>query len=287
MPPVREGVLQVKRDAAPIILRRPFVGLARTLVTPRVLELLRQHASVEKILAAVPSFKPRDPQGPWGAFHAEMSNAYARIMDAAGRKARVRKAVERAGEITVPTNPYSKKWIQGHASELAVELSQRQHDTVRAIVQRGYGGGARPEDMAAQLKRTVGLTARQEESVQNFWLRAVDEDEDTADARADRYAAQSLTYRTENIARTENKYAVEYGRQAEWLQSRDDGEISPDSKRTWVSSPSSDRLCEICEAMDGQVVGLDEPFVSDDGEEVDCPPLHPSCRCTCTIDIAT
>jgi hypothetical protein len=287
MPGVRQVVLQVKKDAAPVSLRRPFIRLARTPLPPRVLELLRQRAGVETIVAAMPAFHARDPQGPWAVFHAEMSNAYARIMAEAGRAARVRKAVERAPEITVATNPYSARWIKGHASELAVELSQQQHDNVRAIVQRGYGGGARPEDMAAQLRRVVGLTSRQETAVQNFYVRAVDEDEDTADARTDRYAESQLTYRTEAISRTENRFAVEHGRWDEWKQARDDGEISDRSKRKWISAPASGRLCEICEALDEQEVGLDEPFVTEDGEEIECPPAHTFCRCGCTITVET
>ena len=284
---MRQVVFQVKKDAAPIALRRPFIRLARTPLPPRVLELLRHRAGVETVLAAMPAFHARDPQGPWAVFHAEMSNAFARIMAEAGRAARVRKAVERAPEITVATNPYSARWIKGHASELAVELSRQQHDNVRAIVQRGYGSGARPEDMAAQLRRVVGLTSRQETAVQNFYLRAVDEDEDTADARTDRYAESQLTYRTETIARTENRYAVEHGRMDEWKQARDDGEISDASRRVWVSAPSSGRLCEVCEEMDEEEVGLDEPFTLPDGETVDCPPGHPNCRCTCTINVET
>lgn len=274
----------MKKDAAPAVLRRPFIRLARTPIPRRVLDLLQNRAGVETIVSAMPSFHERDPQGPWAVFHAEVSNALARIAGTAGRAARVHKS-DKAPEITVATNPRSARWIKLHAGKLAVELSRQQHEVIRNVVSRGYNTGARPEDMAAQLQRSIGLTSRQEEAVSNFYLRAVDEDEDTADARTDRYAQSQLVYRTENIARTENRSAVEHGRMDEWLQARDDGEISDASRRVWVSAHASQRLCELCEGMDGQEVGLEENFEADDGTSVPCPPLHPQCRCTCEIRV--
>ena len=32
--------------------------------------------------------------------------------------------------------------------------------------------------------------------------------------------------------------------------------------------------------MDGQEVGLSEPFLTGEGEEVMYPPAHPNCRCS-------
>jgi hypothetical protein len=186
----------------------------------------------------------------------------------------------------VPTNPYAAEWIKAHAGELCVELSRQQHESVRAIVDRMYREGRRPEEMADQIERVVGLTSRQEQAVENFRQRVLDDtgDEDIADARAGRYADSQLVYRSENIARTENRYAVEQGRRTEWLQARDDGEMPTAAKRAWTSLPKSARLCDACADMDGQEVGLDEDFYSEVLEiYVPCPPLHPSCRCTVTL----
>lgn len=41
---------------------------------------------------------------------------------------------------------------------------------------------------------------------------------------------------------------------------------------------SGEEGCPICQALDGQAVGIDEPFVLD-GEEFDGPPAHPNCNC--------
>jgi len=49
--------------------------------------------------------------------------------------------------------------------------------------------------------------------------------------------------------------------------------------KEWQAAPDA---CEDCEAMGGQVVEVDEPFVSPSGEEFDTPPFHPNCRCGVT-----
>jgi hypothetical protein len=269
----------VKRDEAPIELRRPLARLSRSLDLSVVIDKLRQHATTNEVAAATPGFHPRDPQGAWSDFYFDMSNAYARIMQAAGRSARVHKRSDRSSEIAVSLNPYSQKWVKQHAGELCVELSRQQHDMVRDIVRRGYDSGARTETMASQIKRVVGLTSRQEQAVWNYRDRLDDGSYEDAElgAMADRYAAKQLTYRSENIARTENRFAVEHGRRDEWLQARDDGDLPESARRVWASAPASHRLCEICQAMDGQERGLDENFVSDEGDEVESPPIHPSC----------
>jgi SPP1 gp7 family putative phage head morphogenesis protein len=49
-------------------------------------------------------------------------------------------------------------------------------------------------------------------------------------------------------------------------------------KKQWIAA-SSDRTCEVCNKMDGQVVKITESFKSDIGD-VSTPPVHPNCRCS-------
>ena len=266
-----------KKDDAPLALRRPFVRLARSIVTPAMVDAIRDRAAPQAVVDLLPRFHRRDLQGPWRVFWWDLSNVYAVLMNKAGRGARTWKAVERAHEITVTLNKYSKKWIEKHGGELCVELSAQQHSAVKTIVASGYAKGARPEEIAQHLRSVVGLTKRQQSAVDKY------RDDGALDDQVDRYAAKQLAYRVENISRTENRYAVEQGRLSEWLTARDDGELPDNTRKVWSSSPVSHRLCEICEAMDQQTVGLDEPFVTPDGDEIDAPPSHPQCRCTSTI----
>jgi hypothetical protein len=276
----------MKPDAAPIALRRPLVRLARGLVTPKLLAAIKDRAPLAQVVSTLPRWHSRDPQGVWADFFRDMLHAYAPIMRKAGRDARVRKAVERVDEITVDLNPYAQKWVKKHGGELCVEMSKQQHDLVRQVIQRGYDAGARPEDMAAQLQRSIGLTSRQELAVYRYRDNLDDGSytDDELDALADKYAHKQLVYRSEMIGRTEERYAVEEGRLTEWLDARDRDEFPTEMEVVWTSAPSSHRLCDLCERLDGQKVALGELFVDDEsGESFECPPSHPSCRCTTTL----
>ena len=39
--------------------------------------------------------------------------------------------------------------------------------------------------------------------------------------------------------------------------------------------------CTHCEKMNDVIVGIDDKFVFDDGEELFLPPKHPHCSCRC------
>jgi len=75
------------------------------------------------------------------------------------------------------------------------------------------------------------------------------------------------TWEAERIARTE----------VLWASNGADLEVYKESgvveKKEWLAQPD---CCAECDALDGEVVDLDENFSSGD----DTPPLHPSCRCT-------
>ena len=47
----------------------------------------------------------------------------------------------------------------------------------------------------------------------------------------------------------------------------------------WLTT-YSDRTCEACMAMDGQIKPITEAFVSGEFGAVNNPPLHPNCRCS-------
>lgn len=73
--------------------------------------------------------------------------------------------------------------------------------------------------------------------------------------------------RAEMIARTETAFADVAGNMAGY---RESGVV--ESKR-WIVGGD---CCDLCQEMDGVVVGLDEDFPNGGG---DGPPLHPNCRC--------
>lgn len=89
--------------------------------------------------------------------------------------------------------------------------------------------------------------------------------DDLADLISENYAFSDE--RAETVARTETAFADVAGNLNAYQES---GQV--DSKR-WLTAPD---CCDLCEELDGEVVGLEEDFPNDGG---DGPPLHPNCRC--------
>ena len=84
-------------------------------------------------------------------------------------------------------------------------------------------------------------------------------------------------------ARTEIIASAHQGQKEAWQQAVDEGLLdSSETNREWITT-DDDRLCPICEPMNGQIVGLGEAFLDGDGEDVEEPPVHPNCRCTVGI----
>lgn len=71
------------------------------------------------------------------------------------------------------------------------------------------------------------------------------------------------------------KAASEAQRQL-WEQAVEGGVISGDQRRVWIVT-NDERLCPICNALDGAEADLDGQYPDPGGEG---PPQHPACRCT-------
>jgi SPP1 gp7 family putative phage head morphogenesis protein len=136
-------------------------------------------------------------------------------------------------------SPQAIAWAQQHAAELVTQISETTRDSIRTAVERGLKG----------------------EGIEAMWR-------DIRDAVGDED-------RAELIARTETMRAASEGQRLAWAQAREDGLIGEDRKRAWITT-GDDNVCDECDAMDGETVGLDEEY--SDGS--DGPPKHPQCRCT-------
>lgn len=73
--------------------------------------------------------------------------------------------------------------------------------------------------------------------------------------------------RSEMIARTETAFGDVQGNLIGW---RDSGLVVG---KEWITGAG---CCDLCDELDGVVVGIDDDFPNDGG---DAPPLHPNCRC--------
>lgn len=131
----------------------------------------------------------------------------------------------------------------------------------------------------------MGLTESQALAVDNYRRSLIGQGvpEGKALERVKRYASRVHRRRAETIARTETIRAASSGQSLLWQEGIDEDLIEPARTwRVWIVTPD-DRLCAICEPMDGQRVRLDEEFQSAIGP-VYTSPLHPNCRCTVALE---
>lgn len=141
------------------------------------------------------------------------------------------------------SNPAAQQWVQDHATELIDDLSTTTRDDIKDLLESAFEGEFDVAELSDHISELIG-----------------------DDARA------------ETIARTETMTASNEGQQEAWDQAVEDGLLTGNEQQEWIVTPD-DRLCPICEPMDGVKADLDGTFQVD-GDDIDGPPAHPNCRCT-------
>jgi len=212
-------------------------------------------------------------------------------------------------------NPHTVEFLNDYTFHLIKQVTQQTRDAVQSVVTRAFQEGGHPFEQAREIRDSIGLTFNQERAVANYRRMLEQGDtvglresltrslrdgrydrsllsrissgntvmpQDRIDAMVARYRQRFIDYRARNIARTESLRAAGAGRRALWKQAVDQGVMAPTVKRTWGVSGDAN-TCIDCLALDGETVGLDEPF-SDGTMD---PPEHPSCRCFVFIQTNT
>lgn len=204
-----------------------------------------------------------------------------------------------------------EKWLGEKSSSLIINIEEDMRFAVRSIMQQGASEGRNPRnialDIVGRMDRTtgkreggaIGLGEREiywsnnartkllnlDKSYFDMKLRdarfdsvvrkAIEEgkplSQDTVDKLTDRYRARALLHRGETIGRTEalsalNKSEYEATRQA---LAKSDLPLEA-AKKVWDSAGDG-RVRHTHREMDGQTVGIDEPFVSPSGARL----MHP------------
>lgn len=199
-------------------------------------------------------------------------------------------------------DPRAEDWLRDEAGTLITAIEQDTRNAVRNTMQAGMREGRNPRkvalDIVGRYNRStghreggvVGLGEREEAWSQSARTRLLTLDEryfelglrdkrfdstvraaieaqkplpaDVVDKLVDRYRANALRHRGETIGRTEALHALN---RSEWLatkQAVEQGNLRADAiTRVWDSAGDS-RVRPTHKALDGQTVGLDEPFVS-------------------------
>lgn len=214
------------------------------------------------------------------------------------------------------TNYRAVQMMQSARLRLIQGLVEDQRNALRTSLTSGITRGINPKQQALELTRILGLNSRQVEAIDNY-RRLLEMGSSAAlsrelrDARSDRtverairtgngltndqiermvsrYAKNQLVYRAQMVARTESLRAVHQAADEAFMQAIDDGAIDKnDLKRKWVTA-HDERVRSSHSSMDGQIKGMDEPFISGDGYSLRYPgdynaPASEVINCRCVV----
>lgn len=108
------------------------------------------------------------------------------------------------------------------------------------------------------------------------------------DSMVERYRQNFIAYRAEVIARTEGLRAVHQGVEEMFAQVLDSGDVPSEFVTRIWNTAGDERVRPAHVFMDGQTVGVDEPFVDGDGNELAYPgdpnaPPETTLQCRCVV----
>lgn len=185
------------------------------------------------------------------------------------------------------TDPAAINSARKQAGNLAVQLTDEQHDMIRTLTALAVAGKYTPAQLGVAIRSHIGLHDKWAKAVENRYKKVYDGHikngvpATTATALAQKASAQYherlLKKRATTIARTEVLRAENDGRFLGWKAAQDEGYLSPDAHKRWIVRPIG--ACEVCLALTGTVIPWNEPF----GFGAQMPPRHPNCRCTAVI----
>lgn len=163
-------------------------------------------------------------------------------------------------------------------ARMITQVSDETERAIRNVVAQSIRDGVPPYEAANNILPLIGLTSAQAAAVQKYRAQLITNGLSLVNVRdqVEVYADTLLESRADTIARSEIMDALNNGQQLAWEQAQEDGILSTDATKEWITTPD-ELTCPECEPMDGKTVPLDSEFEGGD------PPLHPNCRCTIGI----
>lgn len=187
----------------------------------------------------------------------------------------------------------TRNWTTVHGAEWVTSVTDQQRDAIAAMIDRAYTGEWTVDELARAIRPTIGLTTQQSlanlKYYQNIKATLLENNpkmrEATAEKRARdaalKYAGQQHRQRAHTIATTELAFAYNKGNDDAIKLAISEGYMGR-TVRVW-STAADEGVCEICAALDGEEIGMDDEFdfrgASLYGGQKETPPAHPRCRC--------
>lgn len=224
---------------------------------------------------------------PWHKLGDDMEPALARLGKAmlAGAQQTVKALPVPSAFRYSPANAKIESYLRTRTGELITTSEKGMLEAVRAATTRSMTHALTPQQVAREVRGSIGLNAPQARALANYrsgLARDPKVKPERAEALAEGYRARLLDQRATMIGRTEVRFAANAGQQDIWEAAQDRGYLPHDAQRVWVVDGNPCK--ELCLPMDGIAVGLYEPWTLPDGREVHNPTdSHPNCYCLASI----
>lgn len=214
-------------------------------------------------------------------------------------------------------NRFTRQFIQARVGNLVQGISQESQKAIQQAVTRGISNNLNTETIARQIRRSIGLTARQEVAVSNFRRMLQQQDKNaigrflSASERqqvrrivrqggtaqeinnlTDKYAQHQVNIRARSIARTETVRAKSMGKINHIRALHEQGDLDKNTLvKKWQINPPN--VCQWCRNLNGTTVGIETTFRSSVPFETQpgvktfsniVPPLHTRCKCEIRIE---
>lgn len=214
------------------------------------------------------------------------------------------------------TNDRAVSLMRQNRLRLIREFTSSQRELISSALIRGLQQGSNPRAIARDFRNSIGLTSRQNASVDNYRRllennssqaltrtlrdrrsdrsirRSIDLDEPLSTSRinsmVNRYRQRFITHRSEVIARTEALSVVNEANEIMYEQAFDEGVLDAGTiTKEWITAGDS-RVRESHNGMDGQIRNEGEDFISDAGNSLRFPgdrnaPGSEIIQCRCVV----
>ena len=183
-----------------------------------------------------------------------------------------------------------RNWTSKRSADFVTYVTENQIQAIRAVVQKAAVlNELNVDTLARAIRPLVGLYHGQAVANFNYFQKLIEggvSEKRALDLSA-RYAGRQIRYRAMMISRQELAMAYNTGAHEAIKQAQAAGYIKDAVKVACCAD--DERVCPICGALDGAIVGLDAGFSVDRSKGYRFttlyPPFHIGCRCTVMYEI--
>jgi hypothetical protein len=193
-------------------------------------------------------------------------------------------------------DPGIAEWITNRGASFVTDIVEEQRKAIQVLLSQKMIEGHTVDELAKLIRPCIGLTEYQAKANAKYYdniitsmrkehpKMKISSIRQKALDSATKYAERQHRQRAMLIAQTESEFAYNRGADFGIRQAQGENLIGEVVKK-WSTS-GDDGVCDICEALDGSEIGMDEEF-SIKGKRLFAgqfmlPPAHP--RCACAIE---